>query len=393
VIPVGEVRALQTEWRLRDDVIEKDYVLGWLLAAIAAVPTLRSTWIFKGGTALRKCYFETYRFSEDLDFTIIDGGPMAPDDLVLLFREIASWLLNECGLEIVVDPASFKQRRNRRGKATTEGKLAFRGPRNPPSLPKVKLDLTSDEVVPTTPVDRPITHPYSDGTGWSTVRCYSIVDLLAEKLRALAERCRPRDLYDIVHLHRHADLVSRASEVAASLNQKCTHAGIDVPTHATVQASPFRNEVETEWSNMLAHQLPHLPPFADFWGALGGVFDWLQAPAAVSTSPMRRAELGRNLDATWMPPRGMATWGGRASLELIRFAGANRLKVQVDYRAEDGRVGPRIVEPYSLRRTHDGNLLLFVVNDVGQLRSYRVDRIVGATVTSEPFVPRYFVEF
>jgi hypothetical protein len=41
---------------LREDVIEKDYVLGWLLEGIASEPELAATWIFKGGTALRKCF-------------------------------------------------------------------------------------------------------------------------------------------------------------------------------------------------------------------------------------------------------------------------------------------------------------------------------------------------
>lgn len=48
-------------------VVEKDYVLGWLLAGINAHPELSASWVFKGGTCLKKCYFETYRFSEDLD--------------------------------------------------------------------------------------------------------------------------------------------------------------------------------------------------------------------------------------------------------------------------------------------------------------------------------------
>ena len=67
MIPQAEVLALRAEWGLRDDVIEKDYVLGWLLAAIASEPRLADSWVFKGGTCLRKCYYETYRFSEDLD--------------------------------------------------------------------------------------------------------------------------------------------------------------------------------------------------------------------------------------------------------------------------------------------------------------------------------------
>jgi predicted nucleotidyltransferase component of viral defense system len=53
-------------------VVEKDYVLGWLLAGIGEHPATRDTWVFKGGTCLKKCFFETYRFSEDLDFTLTD---------------------------------------------------------------------------------------------------------------------------------------------------------------------------------------------------------------------------------------------------------------------------------------------------------------------------------
>ncbi len=78
MIPHDEILALRGEWLLRDDVIEKDYVLGWLLAAIAAQPKLADTWVFKGGTCLRKCYYETYRFSEDLDFTLRDASHLEP---------------------------------------------------------------------------------------------------------------------------------------------------------------------------------------------------------------------------------------------------------------------------------------------------------------------------
>jgi len=80
-------------------------------------------------------------------------------------------------------------------------------------------------------------------------------------------------------------------------------------------------------------------------------------------------------------------------LELLRYAGANRPLVDVDYRPEQGRQGPRRIEPYSLRRTRDGNLLLFLVNDHGQLRSYRVDKIVAIRPTTVSFVPRFRVEF
>jgi len=60
------------ETGLTTGVVEKDYVLGWMLAAINHNAKFCDTWAFKGGTCLKKCYFETYRFSEDLDFTLTD---------------------------------------------------------------------------------------------------------------------------------------------------------------------------------------------------------------------------------------------------------------------------------------------------------------------------------
>ena len=77
----------------------------------------------------------------------------------------------------------------------------------------------------------------------------------------------------------------------------------------------------------------------------------------------------------------------------MRYAGANPLKIEIDYRPERGRVGARIVEPYSLRRTLEGDIVLFVVNDRGQLRSYRVDHIAAVRPTIETFIPQYRVEF
>ena len=143
MIPHDEILALRGEWLLRDDVIEKDYVLGWLLCAIAAQPELVDRWIFKGGTCLRKCYHETYRFSEDLDFTVIEDGPETPEALLPIFERVREWLLDRSGIEIVIDEESFQRRKNRRGNPTTVGRIAYRGPRNPPTLPKVKIDLTS----------------------------------------------------------------------------------------------------------------------------------------------------------------------------------------------------------------------------------------------------------
>ena len=390
MIPQRELAALRAEWTLDQGVIERDYILGWLLAGIAHHDALNRTWVFKGGTCLRKCYYETFRFSEDLDFTIVDGGPEEPDDLTRVFGEISEWLLEESGIELVLDERSFQRRQNRRGRPTTQGRIAYRGPNGNPNMPKVKLDLTADEVLVDRPLVRPVGHPYSDHLPATGVLCYSITELFGEKLRALAERCRPRDLYDVVHMHRHPDLIGLAPAVRRVLERKCAHAGIEVPTAASIETSPFRAEIESEWENMLGHQLPRpLAPFEGFWGALEDVFSWLAGTLQIRALP--RAEVGKVTE--WEAPKAITSWRRKVPLELLRYAGANRLKVDIDYRAEQGRQGARRVEPYSLRHTQDGNLVLFVVNDEGNLRSYRVDRIAAIRPTAVSFTPKFKVEF
>jgi hypothetical protein len=78
----------------------------------------------------------------------------------------------------------------------------------------------------------------------------------------------------------------------------------------------------------------------------------------------------------------------RPALEIVRFAGANHLCVDLTY---DGQV--RRIEPYSLRQTSEGNYVLHAIrSDSSEHRSYRVDRMQAASVTSQTFSPRYLVE-
>src|SRR5436189_5630827 len=66
--------AIGADRRIREDVLERDYCLAWFLAALAD-SDLKTVLAFKGGTALKRCYFGDYRFSEDLDFTLVEGVP------------------------------------------------------------------------------------------------------------------------------------------------------------------------------------------------------------------------------------------------------------------------------------------------------------------------------
>jgi hypothetical protein len=155
LITAQEILALRSEWSLRADVIEKDYVLGWMLAAIAGDEELRNTWVFKGGTCLRKCYYETYRFSEDLDFTVIDDGPEAPEALKEILPRLSTWLYENSGIAIDIKQSSFERRTNRRGNPTTRGRVAFNGPLGAPQAAKVRIDLTTDEILVQRPQLRP----------------------------------------------------------------------------------------------------------------------------------------------------------------------------------------------------------------------------------------------
>jgi hypothetical protein len=190
---------------------------------------------------------------------------------------------------------------------------------------------------------------------------------------------------------RDPDLMGRASAVAAVLQRKCGHAGIALPTLDSIRDSQFRDEIEREWENMLGHQLPRpLPPFDSFWSTLDDLFGWLAGTRP--SQNLRRAQFG-NLDPDWTAPRAITTWRRGFPLELLRYAGANRLRVEIDYRPEQGRSGPRVVEPYSLIRTSEGNIVLFVINDRRQLRSYRIDRIAGIKPTTQTFTAVRRVEF
>ena len=123
MISALDIRERAGEWGLSPDVVEKDYVLGWLLAGIVGDPVLGRTFVFKGGTCLKKCHFETYRFSEDLDFTLVEGAPADPDSLASAFTRVARRLEDVIGLELPPDRFRFDVYENPRGRPSIEGRI------------------------------------------------------------------------------------------------------------------------------------------------------------------------------------------------------------------------------------------------------------------------------
>jgi len=189
MITKQEINNLVSEWGLRDDIIEKDYVIGWILWGIGSDPDLSTHWTFKGGTSLKKCYIETWRFSEDLDFSIIPGGHYKPEIIDPIIRRILDRVHDESGIDFSIKLPVFKYFDKY---LYTEGRIYYRGPRNAPSAATIKLDISGSEKIARPTVLRSISHPYSDSLPQSAqVRCYAFEEVFAEKLRAMRARVRP----------------------------------------------------------------------------------------------------------------------------------------------------------------------------------------------------------
>ncbi|MBT9130634.1 MAG: hypothetical protein DDT41_00920 [candidate division WS2 bacterium] len=276
-----EIMDVSKNINLPVNIIEKDYVLGWVLAGIANHPEIGSNWIFKGGTCIKKCYINIYRFSDDLDFTVTHPDLQKESFLIKTFKEITDWVYDNSGIELPQELISFDTYENLRSKISIQGKISYRGPMKPGGdLPRIKLDLTNDEVITLDPVLSKIYHPYSDrNENNMQVICKSYEELFAEKIRALGECLRPRDLYDVTHLYRQYRVKNSSILILKILKQKCAFKSIELPNIEILNSRPEIAELKVEWENMLSHQVASLPPFNYFWQELPEVFNWLYNPS------------------------------------------------------------------------------------------------------------------
>jgi hypothetical protein len=189
----------------------------------------------------------------------------------------------------------------------------------------------------------------------------------------------------VINLYRNIEALPSPSVLLEVLTQKCDFKGISVPKCADLE--PFRNELGAAWENMLRHQLPALPPVDSFWDALPEFFSWLETGLAPEIMASFKSAPGEKIlrEHTLNLPLNSSL---KSYLEIIRFAASNRLCIDLEYQQSTRRI-----EPYSLRLTKDGNIILHAwnINSDGH-RSYRVDRINDAHITNQIFTPRYAVE-
>jgi hypothetical protein len=240
--------------RIPEAVLERDYCLAWFLVALSRTP-LRERLAFKGGTAIRRCYFGDYRFSEGLDFTLTTEST---------FDEIQRGLDPVFAEARRATGAAFRfVREDSRTHANSHTfYLGYEGP-----LPasaggrELKVDITIRERLVFPLEDRPVLRgyeEYADLPDDAKIRVYSLGEILAEKVVALTDRARnePRDLYDVWHLvdGGHVDL----TEVAAAIRQKWDFRGkklADVRGEFAAKEPRYRKL----WGTRLTGQMAALP--------------------------------------------------------------------------------------------------------------------------------------
>jgi predicted nucleotidyltransferase component of viral defense system len=239
--------------RIREDVLERDYCLAWLLCALAQ-SDLREVLAFKGGTALKRCYFPEYRFSEDLDFTLLSDTTF--EDFQKRLEIVYAAVKERSGIGFAFDRKDTNSHTN-----SHTFYLKYTGPL--PSGNDVKVDITIREHIVFQLQDRTILQAYeefSDIPEERLIQVYSLEEITAEKLMALADRARnePRDLYDLWYLTTEAGIA--ISSVADAIRQKLAFRKKPLEGLETaIEEKEAR--LKALWSKRLAYQMIELPEF------------------------------------------------------------------------------------------------------------------------------------
>ena len=221
------------------------------LQGIANHEELSARIVFKGGTVLKKVYFPEYRFSEDLDFTLILGETTN--------EQIFSWFT------VVFDnvrraaniPLAFLED-NEHEDGGINFYIGFVGPLGGLGAnKKVKVDISRGENLIQTPVMREVFLPYSDLQRHSLL-CYTLEEILVEKLRSVMQRMQARDVYDIWYLLSAEEM--DPAFLVGEFREKCIAKEL-IPAEFHRKLSERLPQYKGRWSGSLKYQIRDLPDF------------------------------------------------------------------------------------------------------------------------------------
>lgn len=257
MISTGEVQRTAGAFGLEPRVIDLDYVLGCYLCFLGNQSTIQKKWLFKGGTALRKCYFEEYCFSEDLDFTVLDI--ISVENLRNILRSTNIAMQDAIGIrtddrELVVDIIEDDY-----GRESYEARIYYYGPWNYGGSPRsIRIHTNRDEslVFPTNMLS--VFHQYSDREELpaATLQVYCLEEMMTEKLRAFSgqrKQAIPHDIFDLYHLSRNVDSIEKVVE---AFPQKCQAKGISIDMIDIDRVRARRPEYENNWRQGLEYLIP-----------------------------------------------------------------------------------------------------------------------------------------
>jgi hypothetical protein len=250
--------------RIPESGLERDYCLAWFLATLAE-SDLRATLGFKGGTALKRCYFGDYRFSEDLDFTLT--AEATPDELKARLESLYAAVREASGIVFSIDREDRQKHEN-----SYTFYLRYEGP-----LPRgndVKVDITLREKLVYALPERPVLRGYEEFTDLPDNRLlhvYSLQEIATEKTLALADSARnePRDLYDLWHLTSNEGI--ELGTLVDAMRRKLEFRGKPCEGLAdAIRAKEAR--LRALWDARLGYQMVALPEFDEVFRALRALY-------------------------------------------------------------------------------------------------------------------------
>jgi len=248
--------------RIPETILERDYCLSWFLIGLSKSP-LKNKLLFKGGTAIKKCYIADYRFSEDIDFTLVEE--LAFEDIKKGLDVTYEQTHKTSGIKLKFD---HQDRHSHQNSYTFF--IAYEGPLPGTSNNKIKIDITLREKIVFQTEEKPVIKEYSeysDVPDDSNICVYSLSEIAAEKVIALMDLARnePRDLYDVWYLteNKYVDV----SELIDAINHKLEFRNkklINIKNEFSRKEARLRKL----WDMRLSMQMTTLPEFEGVYRAV-----------------------------------------------------------------------------------------------------------------------------
>lgn len=251
MIKPGEIQKKAREVGVRDQQIEKDYIISWILQGIAQHEQLSKTLVFKGGTVLKKVYFEDYRFSEDLDFTLIENE-ISNEQIFNWFAEVFEYVRDEANIPLEIIDNNEHEDGGINFYISYVGPLGGLGANK-----KVKVDISRSESLVFAPVLKEAFLGYTDQEDHKLL-CYTLEEVLVEKMRSVMQRMQARDFYDIWYLLEIHEM--DVDFYLAEFRTKCESKEID-PTEFHKKLEQRLPQYKGRWQSSMADQIQDLPDF------------------------------------------------------------------------------------------------------------------------------------